>query len=53
MTEVADIVQEVTYGTKTVADFQTALANWKKTGGQKMLDWYTSEVYDKYGNGAS
>jgi putative aldouronate transport system substrate-binding protein len=53
MTEVADIVQEVTYGTKTVADFQTSLANWKSSGGQKMLDWYTSDVYAKYGDGDS
>ena len=52
MTEVVDIVNEVTYGTKTVADFQTALANWKSSGGQKMLDWYTSDVYDKYGDGS-
>jgi putative aldouronate transport system substrate-binding protein len=52
MTEVVDIVTEVTYGTKTVADFQTAMANWKKSGGQKMLDWYTSEVYAKYGDGS-
>ena len=53
MTEVVDIVNEVTYGTKTVADFQTALANWKSSGGQKMLDWYTGDVYDKYGDGDS
>jgi putative aldouronate transport system substrate-binding protein len=51
MTEVVDIVHEVTYGTKTVADFQTSLANWKSSGGQKLLDWYTSDVYDKYGDG--
>lgn len=53
MTEVVDIVNQVTYGSKTVDDFKTALANWKKAGGQKMLDWYTSEVYDKYGDGDS
>jgi len=53
MAEVVDIVNQVTYGTKTVGDFTTALTNWKNAGGQKMLDWYTSEVYDKYGNGAS
>ena len=43
----------VTYGTKTVSDFQTALSNWKSTGGQKMLDWYTANVYEKYGDGVS
>jgi putative aldouronate transport system substrate-binding protein len=53
MTEVVDIVTQVTYGTKTVADFQTTLKNWKSSGGQKMLDWYTSDVYDKYGNGVT
>lgn len=51
MTEVVDIVNQVTYGTKTVADFQTALKNWKSSGGQKLLDWYTSDVYDKFGDG--
>ena len=53
MAEVVDIVNQVTYGTKTVGDFTTALNNWKNAGGQKMLDWYTTEVYDKYGDGAS
>jgi len=52
MVELFDIVTQVTYGTKTVSDFQTALKNWKSSGGQKMLDWYTSEVYDKYGDGS-
>ncbi len=51
MTEVVDIVNQVSYGTKTVNDFKTALANWKSAGGQRMLDWCTSEVYDKYGDG--
>ncbi len=53
MVELFDIVTQVTYGTKTVSDFQTALSNWKSTGGQKMLDWYTANVYDKYGDGVS
>jgi putative aldouronate transport system substrate-binding protein len=52
MAEVVDIVNQVTYGSKTVSDFQTALANWKKSGGQKMLDWYTANVYDKFGDGS-
>jgi putative aldouronate transport system substrate-binding protein len=53
MAEVVDIVNQVTYGSKTVGDFQTALSNWKSSGGgQKMLDWYTSNVYDKFGNGS-
>lgn len=52
MAEVVDIVNQVTYGKKTVDDFNKALSNWKSSGGQKMLDWYTSEVYDKYGDGS-
>lgn len=52
MAEVVDIVNQVTYGTKTVNDFKTALANWKKSAGQKMLDWYTAEVYQKFGDGS-
>ncbi len=52
MAEVVDIVNQVTYGSKTVGDFQTALSNWKSSGGQKMLDWYTANVYDKFGDGS-
>ena len=52
MIELFDIVTQVTYGTKTVSDFTGALANWKSSGGQKMLDWYTSDVYGKYGDGS-
>jgi putative aldouronate transport system substrate-binding protein len=52
MAEVVDIVNQVTYGSKTVSDFQTALSNWKSSGGQKMLDWYTTNVYDKFGDGS-
>ena len=52
MTEVVDTINQVTYGTKTVSDFKSAMANWKKSGGQKLLDWYTTDVYQKFGDGS-
>jgi putative aldouronate transport system substrate-binding protein len=52
-TQVNDIIQEVTFGTKTVADFKTAAANWKSSGGQALIDWYQKNVLDVYGSGQS
>ena len=50
-TQVNDVIKEVTYGKKTVAEFKTAAANWKSSGGQQLIDWYQKEVVDKYGTG--
>jgi len=50
-TQVNDIITEVTFGRKTVAEFKTAAANWKSAGGQQLIDWYQKEVVDKYGPG--
>jgi putative aldouronate transport system substrate-binding protein len=50
-TAVNDVLKQVTFGKQTVADFKTAAANWKKSGGQKLIDWYQKEVVDKYGTG--
>jgi putative aldouronate transport system substrate-binding protein len=48
---VNDVIKQVTFGKKTVADFRTAAANWKKSGGQQLIDWYQKEVVDKFGTG--
>jgi putative aldouronate transport system substrate-binding protein len=50
-TQVNDVIKEVTYGKKTVAEFKTVAANWKTGGGQRLIDWYQKEVIDKYGTG--
>jgi putative aldouronate transport system substrate-binding protein len=50
-TQVNDIIKEVTYGRKTVAEFKAAAANWKAAGGQQLLDWHQKEVVDKFGTG--
>jgi putative aldouronate transport system substrate-binding protein len=49
--QVNDIITQVTCGTKTVSDFQSALKSWKSSGGDAMLAWYQTDVLDKYGNG--
>lgn len=49
--EVNDIITQVTCGTKTVGDFQSALKSWKSSGGDAMVAWYQTNVYDKYGAG--
>jgi putative aldouronate transport system substrate-binding protein len=50
-TQVNDIIKEVTFGRKTVAEFKTAAANWKSAGGQQFIDWYQKDIVDKYGTG--
>ena len=50
-TQVNDVITQVTYGKKTVADFKATAANWKSSGGQKLIDWYQKEIVDKYGTG--
>ena len=50
-TQVNDIIKEVTYGTKTVAEFKAAAANWKSSGGQALIDWYQKSVVDTAASG--
>jgi putative aldouronate transport system substrate-binding protein len=50
-TQVNDVIKQVTYGKKTVAEFKAAAATWKTSGGQRLVDWYQKEVVDKYGTG--
>lgn len=50
-TQVNDVIKEVTFGKKSVAEFTSAATNWKNTGGGQLIDWYQKEVVDKYGTG--
>lgn len=50
-TQVNDVLKQVTYGKKTVADFTAAAASWKSSGGTALIDWYQKNVVDKYGTG--
>lgn len=52
-TELNDIINEVTFGTKTVSDFKAAAASWKSGGGNQLIDWWQKNVYDKFGDNAS
>lgn len=49
--ELTDIGNQINYGTKTVSDYLAAVKSWKSSGGNAMLAWYQSNVYDKYGAG--
>jgi len=49
--EVNDIITQVTYGTKTVGDFQSAVKSWKSSGGDALIAWYQTNVLDKFGAG--
>ena len=48
---VEDTVKEVYHGIKPVSAFQDAHAAWKKSGGTELINWYQTNVYDKYGAG--
>ncbi|HEU5354477.1 MAG TPA: hypothetical protein VFU65_08440 [Actinocrinis sp.] len=47
---VEDTVKEVYNGLKPVSAFQDAVATWKKSGGTEVINWYQTNVYDKYGS---
>ncbi|MFC4106320.1 type 2 periplasmic-binding domain-containing protein [Micromonospora zhanjiangensis] len=49
--QITDTIVQVTHGTKTVSDFQTAVKSWKSAGGDAMVAWHQTEVLDKYGTG--
>jgi len=50
-TQVNDIVEQVSFGKKTVADVKAAAANWKTAGGSQLIDWFQKNVVDVYGTG--
>ena len=49
--ELTDVTTQLTYGTKTMSDYQAAVKSWKSSGGNALRDWYQTNVYDKYGAG--
>jgi putative aldouronate transport system substrate-binding protein len=49
--EINDTIKAVTYGQKTVSDFQAVLSSWKSSGGDQLVAWYKTNVFDKYGSG--
>jgi putative aldouronate transport system substrate-binding protein len=48
---VVDTITDVCHGRKKVADFQAAVSAWKSGGGDRLKDWYQTQVLDKYGTG--
>jgi putative aldouronate transport system substrate-binding protein len=50
-TEMTDIATQISFGTKTISDYQAAVKSWKSAGGNALRDWYQKNVYDKYGAG--
>jgi putative aldouronate transport system substrate-binding protein len=49
--ELTDVTTQISYGTKTMSDYQAAVKSWKSSGGNALRDWYQANVYDKYGAG--
>ncbi|MFC1421064.1 ABC transporter substrate-binding protein [Streptacidiphilus cavernicola] len=46
---VEDTVKDVYHGIKPVSAFQEAVSTWKKNGGTTLVEWYQTNVMDKYG----
>ncbi|HTJ72519.1 MAG TPA: twin-arginine translocation signal domain-containing protein [Actinospica sp.] len=49
--ELTDVTTQISYGTKTMSDYAAAVKSWKAGGGNALLAWYQTNVYDKYGAG--
>ena len=49
--QVTDTIKAVTYGQKTVSDYQAVLSSWKSSGGDELTAWYKANVLDKFGTG--
>jgi putative aldouronate transport system substrate-binding protein len=46
-----DTIKAVTYGQKTVADYQSVLSTWKSSGGDALVAWADANIYQKQGTG--
>jgi putative aldouronate transport system substrate-binding protein len=46
-----DTIKAVTYGQKTVADYQSVLSSWKSNGGDALVAWADANIYQKQGSG--
>jgi putative aldouronate transport system substrate-binding protein len=48
---VEDTIKDCYHGKKKVADVQAAITSWKSTGGDRLTQWMTDNVLQKYGTG--
>lgn len=48
---VYDTIVDCTHGKKKVSDVQAAIASWKSSSGNRLKQWMTENVLDKYGSG--
>jgi putative aldouronate transport system substrate-binding protein len=48
---VEDTVKDCYHGKKKVSDVQAAIATWKSGGGNRLTQWMTDNVLNKYGTG--
>jgi putative aldouronate transport system substrate-binding protein len=48
---VEDTVKDCYHGKKNVSDVQAAIATWKSGGGNRLTQWMTDNVLNKYGTG--
>jgi putative aldouronate transport system substrate-binding protein len=48
---VEDTIKDCYHGKKKVSDVQAAIASWKSSGGDRLTQWMTDNVLNKYGTG--
>lgn len=48
---VEDTVKDCYHGKKKVSDVRAAIATWKSNGGDRLTNWMTDNVLNKYGTG--
>lgn len=48
---VEDMIKDCYHGKKTVADVKATIATWKSSGGDRLKQWLTDNVLQKYGTG--
>jgi putative aldouronate transport system substrate-binding protein len=48
---VEDTIKDCYHGKKKVSDVQAAIAGWKSGGGDRLKQWMTDNVLEKYGTG--
>jgi putative aldouronate transport system substrate-binding protein len=48
---VEDTIKDCYHGKKTVADVRSAITSWKAGGGDRLKQWMTDNVLNKYGTG--
>jgi putative aldouronate transport system substrate-binding protein len=48
---VEDTIKDCYHGKKKVSDVQAAISSWKSSGGDRLKQWMTDNVLNKYGTG--